>query len=378
MDCRVDSSESCGELMLLKILISALFLIYGTALVIAQDLPLRIVEQPEPELPQGYGNLDVQGLILLKVQFRADGSIGQVSPITGLTKGLTDLAVAAAKKIRFEPQIRQGKATDSLSTIAYSYSLDGFKPLSNDFVQPEVSTLSKTQAESIVEKAVQNLGGEKYLGVRSQVARGKFSLFRDGVLISFQNFVDIVVFPDKERTEFKGGGSRSIQVNVGAAGWVYDGEQDKVKDQTQTQVQNFKQGIRTSLDNLLRGGWRGEAELSYVGKRAATLGKRNDVVKLIYKDNFTVEFEFAAEDALPMKAVYKRSNADGEEVKEEDRYAQFVEVSGVRTPFIIDRFTNGLPSSRINYESVEFNRPVPDSVFAKPSNAKDAKKALKL
>jgi hypothetical protein len=235
------------------------------------------------------------------------------------------------------------------------------------------------QAEVVLQKAVKNLGGDKYLGVKSQIGRGRFSIFKDNVLMSFQAFTDVIVFPDKERTEFRGDKSRTVQVNVGETGWIYDGETEKVKEQDAGQVTNFKQGIRTSLDNLLRGGWRNEAEVSYVGKRAATLGKRNDVIKLTYKDGFAVEFEFAADDGLPVKAIYKRANADSAgEVKEEDRYAQFVDIAGVRIPFIIDRFTDGIPSSRINYESVEINKPIPDSAFAKPSSPKEAKRDVKL
>ena len=233
------------------------------------------------------------------------------------------------------------------------------------------------QAQIVLQKAVKNLGGDRYLDVKSQIGRGKFSIFKDNVLMSFQTFTDVIVFPDKERTEFKGGKARTVQVNVGDTGWVYDGEVEKVKAQDAGQVSNFKQGIRTSLDNLLRGGWRDDGEVTYVGKRAATLGKRNDVIKLTYKDGFAVEFEFAADDGLPVKSIYKRTNADGEEIKEEDRYAQFVDIAGVRTPFIIDRFKNGEPSSRINYESVEFNKSIPDSVFAKPGSAKDAKRDVK-
>jgi len=135
--------------------------------------------------------------------------------------------------------------------------------------------------------------------------------------------------------------------------------------------------MRVSLDTLLRGSWRGKGELSYVGKRPATLGKRNDVVRLKYEDGLIVEFEFA-DDGTPMKASYKRTNSEGEELTEEDRYAQWVDVGGIRTPYIVDRFTNGKPTSRINYELVEFNVRVSDSVFDKPSNPKDLKKDLKL
>lgn len=240
------------------------------------------------------------------------------------------------------------------------------------------STASSDQAEVVLQKAIQSMGGEKYLKVTSQIGRGRFSLMKEGAVVSFQSFVDVIVFPDKERTEFKGGGVKSIQTNVGNTGWTFDGDAEIVKNQDQKQVDSFKRAIRTSLDNLLRGQWRNEAKLSYVGKRQATLGKRNDVVKLTYNDGMIVEFEFAADTGTPAKAITSRTSADGEDIKEEDRYAQFVDVGGIRSAFIIDRFTNGVQSSRINYETVEYNRSIPDSIFAKPTNPKELKKDLKL
>jgi hypothetical protein len=229
-------------------------------------------------------------------------------------------------------------------------------------------------AEAVMAKAIQNLGGEKYLQVKTQAGRGTFSVIKDGGVISFQAFSDIIVFPDKERTEFKGGGSRMTQVNTGKTGWVFDGDQGIIKVQTDVQVANFQQGLRTSLDNLLRGYWKGDGEIAYIGRRPSTLGKRNDVVRLTYKDGFSVEFEFAVDDGLPQKSIHKHTNAGGEEVKEEDHYAQFIDINGVKTPFVVDRFTDGKQSSRINYESIEFNKTVSESVFAKPASVKDAKK----
>jgi hypothetical protein len=244
------------------------------------------------------------------------------------------------------------------------------------FAQPGERS-ADPQAEAVIARAVQNLGGEKYLNVKSQIGRGRYSIFREGAVVSFQSFVDVIVFPDKERTDFRDGKVKTVQTNVGSAGWVYDGDQEAVRIQNDDQVANFKRGIRTSLDNLLRGGWHGEAELAYVGKRPSTIGKRNEVVKLTYKDGFAVEFEFA-DDGTPQKAIYKGTNSDGEEVTEEDRYAQFVDVGGIRTPFIIDRFANKQPTSRLNYEAVEFNRAIPDSIFTKPATAKEGKKDIKL
>src|SRR5688572_15305685 len=232
-------------------------------------------------------------------------------------------------------------------------------------------------ADAVIQKAIQQLGGDRYQNVTSQVGYGKFSVMKGGVNVSFQSFIDVIVFPDKERTEFKALGVKTVQTNTGNTGWVFDGDQELIKVQTEKQVANFKRGIRTSLDTLLRGYWKGDADLTYVGRRPGTLGKRNDVVKLTYKDGFVVEFEFTADEGMPVKALYKTKNAEGEDIKEEDRYGLFIDTDGIKAPYVIDRFTNGVHASRINFETIEYNRSVPDSIFAKPSDIKALKKDIK-
>ncbi len=236
---------------------------------------------------------------------------------------------------------------------------------------------SDEKAEAVIKKAVERLGGEKYLQVKSIVGRGKFSVLRDKMVASFQSFTDVIVYPDKERTEFMEGGVKTVQTNTGDGGWISDGAAETINVQNKDQIENFKRSMRVSVDNLLRGYWRGKASLVYVGKRPASLGKRSEVVKLVFEDGFAVEFEFS-DEFLPIKAAYKRTTVAGEEVKEEDRYAQFVDVQGIKTPFIVDHFTNEAQTSRVNYESVEFNKKISDAIFAKPNSVKELKKDLKL
>jgi len=249
--------------------------------------------------------------------------------------------------------------------------------LTFSFSVANAQTATDDKANGVVAKAVQFLGGDRYLQIRTQVGRGKYSVIRDNMVASFQSFTDVIVFPDKERTEFKSGGSKSIQANIGKTGWMYDSDQESIKNQTTEQIENFSRGIRVSLDSILRGYWKGTAKMSYVGRRPASLGKRNDVVRLTYNDGFVIEFEFA-DDGTPAKAVYKHTNADGNEITEEDRFAQFIDVGGIKAPFIIDRYTNGAQNSRINYDTIEFNKTIPDAVFAKPASPKELKKDLKL
>jgi hypothetical protein len=358
---------------------SIIFVLLLCGFVFGQESkPLRILEKPNPKLPENHGTLDEQGSITLRVEFLANGQIGKVIPVSSLPY-LIEYAIEAAKKIKFQPEVKNGNSVTIFKQIQYSYTYGGWMDSFNQ-IESSKNTDSKTdeKAEAIIKKAVANLGGEKYLQAKSQIGRGKFSVLREGAMLSFQTFVDVIVFPDKERTEFKNGGSKTVQTNTGETGWIFDGDAQTINVQNKEQIENFRRSVRTSLDNLLRGGWRKEnAALSYIGKRQASLGKRNDVVKLTFADGFAVEFEFSAE-GMPMKSIYKRKNPDNEDVTEEDRYAQFVNVLGIKTPFIIDHFSNNQHASRVNYETVEFNKSVPDSIFAKPNSAKELKKDLKL
>jgi outer membrane lipoprotein-sorting protein len=45
----------------------------------------------------------------------------------------------------------------------------------------------------------------------------------------------------------------------------------------------------------------------------------------------------------------------------------------VQVPFTIDHYRDGVQTSRVNYESIEFNPAIPDALFAKPTNPKAIK-----
>jgi hypothetical protein len=246
---------------------------------------------------------------------------------------------------------------------------------------------SDEKSEAVLKRAVESLGGANFLAVRTVVGRGNYTPFVKGVSDLPVTFLDYIAFPDRERTEFKGRGARTIQANVGtgekAAGWVFDGalKSAPIRDMKADQIEDFRITMRTSLDNVLRGWWRAEgAKLSYAGRREAGLARRNEAVRLIYPDGFAVEYEFGAKDGLPAKTIYKRMIKVGEEEKEateEDRYLRFLPFGGVNAPVIVDHYRDGVQTSRVLYDSVEYNRPVPDELFVKPADAKAAMKTMK-
>ena len=243
---------------------------------------------------------------------------------------------------------------------------------------PAASSVDE-KSQKILDQAIAVLGGEKYLNIQTVVGKGFYTTYREGVSQIPAKFLDYISYPDRERTEFIGSGIRTIQTNVGETGWLFDGSVKKISEQTPGQVEDFKRAMKTSLENLLRGWWKKEGgKVTYVGRREAGLAKRNETIRLTYPDGFWIEYEFGARDFLPAKIIYKRNRKDpdsGDEVEttEEDRLLRFISIDGVTAPWIIDHFVNGTQSTRINYESVQYNQRFADTLFAKPDNVKSIK-----
>jgi hypothetical protein len=241
-------------------------------------------------------------------------------------------------------------------------------------VDPKVASTEK--AEQIIKKAIEAVGGPAYLNVHSVIGRGFFTPFHDGVSQVPTKFLDYIVFPGKERTEFISNGIRTVQVNYGNEGWIFDGAVKTLNDQKPEQVEDFKFGFRTSVENILRGVWKDDgAKLSYIGRREAGLAKRNETVRLTYPDGFWIEYEFGAKDGFPAKILYVRKHknpdtGDVDENPEADVLLKPITIDGVTAPWIVDHFIAGKQTSRVSYESVEYNKPVPDSLFVKPASIK--------
>ena len=244
---------------------------------------------------------------------------------------------------------------------------------------PAPSQSVDEKSQQIMDSAVKALGGQRYLNVQTEFGKGFYTTFNDGISQIPARFLDYISYPDRERTEFIGAGIKTIQTNSGDTGWLFDGAVKKISDQTPAQVENFKFAMRTRFENLLRGWWKKEGgKVTYAGRREAGLAKRNETVRLTYPDGFWIEYEFGARDFLPAKIIYKRTRKDPDtgdqvEVTEEDRIMKFITVDGVEAPWIIDRFVNGKQSSRINYESLQYNQPIADALFAKPTDVKAIK-----
>src|SRR5256714_12175992 len=74
------------------------------------------------------------------------------------------------------------------------------------------------KAEQVIQRALQTLGGDRYVQVKTLIGRGLFTDFHEGVSGIPMKFVDYIAYPDKERTEFSGGGAESNSTKLVAGG----------------------------------------------------------------------------------------------------------------------------------------------------------------
>jgi TonB family protein len=84
---------------------------------------VKILSKPRANYTDAARQNQVQGKVVLRVTFSANGSIGGISVISGLGNGLTEQAIAAARGIKFEPAKRGGVPYSVTKPVEYSFTI---------------------------------------------------------------------------------------------------------------------------------------------------------------------------------------------------------------------------------------------------------------
>ena len=84
---------------------------------------LKITSKPKPPFTDTARQNQIQGVVRLRVTFLSTGQIGSISPVQGLSGGLTEQAIAAARNIRFEPAKKNGVAITVVKQVEYNFTL---------------------------------------------------------------------------------------------------------------------------------------------------------------------------------------------------------------------------------------------------------------
>ena len=86
-------------------------------------LRAKVVTKPEPRYTERARMNQVTGTVVLRGVFSSSGTLTNISVVKGLSDGLTERAMLAAKQIRFIPAIKDGRFVSTWLQLEYNFNL---------------------------------------------------------------------------------------------------------------------------------------------------------------------------------------------------------------------------------------------------------------
>jgi TonB family protein len=86
------------------------------------DKKARITKFFPPEYTEEARKAQITGTVFLKAVFSSNGQITGISVVSGLPFGLTERAIAAARKLQFVPAVKDGKNVSMWMQLEYNFN----------------------------------------------------------------------------------------------------------------------------------------------------------------------------------------------------------------------------------------------------------------
>ena len=86
------------------------------------DQKARITKMFPPEYTEEARKNQISGVVILKVVLASNGQITKISVVSGLPFGLTERAIAAARKMQFVPAVKDGKNVSMWMQVELNFS----------------------------------------------------------------------------------------------------------------------------------------------------------------------------------------------------------------------------------------------------------------
>lgn len=83
----------------------------------------QILRRPEPSYTERARQSQTRGAVLLRMVLSSDGVVRHIVAVRRLPDGLTEQAIAAARKIRFTPATKDGRPVSQYVTIEYNFNI---------------------------------------------------------------------------------------------------------------------------------------------------------------------------------------------------------------------------------------------------------------
>jgi hypothetical protein len=250
-----------------------------------------------------------------------------------------------------------------LSFLAFGQS--SIQPLSTatqGTLSSPVAQENSAKAKTVLDQAIQALGGDAYLRMQDMTQQGRtYSFHRGEATSTGVLFWRFVKFPDKERVEL------TKQRDIADVFNGVKGYEITFKGTAQLDPKVLADYLRRrdhSLEWVLRK-WINEpgVALFYEGSAVAA-DKPAEQVSIMNTKNDSVTLYLDSNTHLPIKKSYTwRDPSDNLPNKEEEIYDAYRPTQGIMTPYSLTRFYNGEMSNQRFLNSVTYNNSLNESMF---------------
>jgi TonB family protein len=123
-----------------------------------------LLTKPEPVYTEEAKKNQTEGSVRLRVLLAVDGTVTSITPVIRLPDGLTEMAIAAARKIRFRPARKDGREVSQWIQIEYYFSLfarKGDPDFGKDAEitwQPAAEYTEQARAKGVIGKVILDVG----------------------------------------------------------------------------------------------------------------------------------------------------------------------------------------------------------------------------
>ncbi len=83
----------------------------------------RVLKKPEPQYTSAARENGVQGTVVLRAVFAADGAVKHIFVVRGLPHGMTEICIEAARRIKFVPATKDGKPVSMWMQLEYNFNV---------------------------------------------------------------------------------------------------------------------------------------------------------------------------------------------------------------------------------------------------------------
>jgi TonB family protein len=87
------------------------------------DQKVQVLSKPDPVYTEEARRNQIKGTVVLRAVFSANGEVTNIHAVSGLSDGLTERAIGAAKQIKFVPARKDGHPVSMWMELQYHFNL---------------------------------------------------------------------------------------------------------------------------------------------------------------------------------------------------------------------------------------------------------------